>query len=126
MNCGHMCTISLYRFSGSHVQRMLVHVPMYTMYYLSVVIVLHKDVVRLCSYRVKGGGSYNILSPTLDILVNSILVISKGRNHCLIYNNCFFVTLCLYLCKENEGKNPFFFNEYLKVFNEEILIQSNK
>ena len=55
MNCGHMCTISLYRFTISHVQRMLVHVPMYTMYYLSVVLVLHKDVVRLCSYRVKGG-----------------------------------------------------------------------
>ena len=44
--------------TGSHVQRLLVHVHMYTMYYLSVVLVLHKDVVRLCSYRVKGGGSY--------------------------------------------------------------------
>ena len=51
LNCGHMCTISLYRFTSSHVQRVLVHVPMYTMYYLSVVLVLDKDVARLCSYR---------------------------------------------------------------------------
>ena len=70
MNCGHMCTISLYRFTCSHVQRMLVHVPMYTMYYLSVVLVLHKDVVRLCSYRVKGGGSYtfNLSDQSLKII----------------------------------------------------------
>ena len=53
-----MCTISLYKITGSHVQRLPVHVHMYTMYYLSVVLVLHKDVVCLCSYRVKGGGSY--------------------------------------------------------------------
>ena len=50
-NCGHMYTMSLYRFTSSHVQRVLVHVPMYTMYYLSVVLVLDKDVARLCSYR---------------------------------------------------------------------------
>ena len=50
-NCGHMYTMSLYRFTSSHVQRVLVHVPMYTMYYLSVVLVLGKDVARLCSYR---------------------------------------------------------------------------
>ena len=50
-NCGHMYTMSLYKFTSSHVQRVLVHVPMYTMYYLSVVLVLDKDVARLCSYR---------------------------------------------------------------------------
>ena len=50
-NCGHMYTMSLYRFTSSYVQRVLVHVPLYTMYYLSVVLVLDKDVARLCSYR---------------------------------------------------------------------------
>ena len=44
--------------NGSHVQRLLVHVHMYIMYFLSVVLVLGKDVIRLCSYRVKSEGSY--------------------------------------------------------------------
>ena len=57
-NCRHISTISLYIITGSHVQRLLVHVHMYTMYYLSVVLVLCKDVIRLCSYRVKSEGSY--------------------------------------------------------------------
>ena len=50
-NCSIYLYRSLYRFTSSHVQRVLVHVPMYTMYYLSVVLVLGKDVARLCSYR---------------------------------------------------------------------------
>ena len=44
--------------NGSHVHRLLVHVHMYIMYFLSVVLVLGKDVIRLCSYRVKSEGSH--------------------------------------------------------------------
>ena len=44
--------------NGSHVHRLLLHVHMYIMYFLSVVLVLDKDVIRLCSYRVKSEGSY--------------------------------------------------------------------
>ena len=44
--------------TSSHVQRLLVHVHMYTMYYLSVVLILFKDVARLCSSGVKSGKPY--------------------------------------------------------------------
>ena len=85
MNCRHTCTISLYRFTGSHVQRVLVHVHMYTMYYLSVVLVLRKDVIRLCSYRVKGGGSY--ISPHFTPPPG----FSRGENlYFISYEFCFY------------------------------------
>ena len=85
MNCGHTCTISLYRFTGSHVQRILVHVHMYTMYYLSVVLVLCKDVIRLCSYRVKSEGSY--ISPHSTPPPG----FSRGENlYFISYEFCFY------------------------------------
>ena len=55
--------------NGSHVQRLLVHVHMYTIYFLSVVLVLGKDVVRLCSYRVKSEGSYNMYNKLYQHIV---------------------------------------------------------
>ena len=53
--------------TGSHVQRLLVHVHMYTMYYLSVVLFFLQDVARFCSLGVKGGKPYTspILPPPL-------------------------------------------------------------
>ena len=47
---------SLVHMYKDYLYMFIVH--MYTMYYLSVVLVLCKDVIRLCSYRVKGEGSY--------------------------------------------------------------------
>ena len=65
-----LCTFSLYMINGSHVHRLLVHVHMYIMYFLSVVLVLGKDVIRLCSYRVKSEGSHNSYPMFLDFFFN--------------------------------------------------------
>ena len=60
-----------YMINGSHVQRLLVHVHMYTMYFLLVVLVLGKDVIRLCSYRVRSEGSY------IDFLLQNVNLYTK-------------------------------------------------
>ena len=54
----YICTEAYIGGTSSHVQRLLVHVHMYTMYYLSVVLILFKDVARLCSSGVKSGKPY--------------------------------------------------------------------
>jgi len=54
----YICTEAYIGGTSSHVQRLLVHVHMYTMYYLLVVLILFKDVARLCSSGVKSGKPY--------------------------------------------------------------------
>ena len=69
----YICTEAYIGGTSSHVQRLLVHVHMYTMYYLSVVLILFKDVARLCSSGVKSGKPYT--SPILP----HPLAFSTGR-----------------------------------------------
>jgi len=57
----YICTTAYIGGTSSHVQGLLVHVHMYTMYYLSVVLILFKDVARLCSSGVKSGKPYKSL-----------------------------------------------------------------
>ena len=77
--------------NGSHVHRLLIHVHMYIMYYLTVVLVLGKDVIRLCSYRVKSEGSH--ISPHSPL--PPPLVFLGEKNYTSYLMNFAFMVKCL-------------------------------
>ena len=81
----YICTEAYIGGTSSHVQRLLVHVHMYTMYYLSVALVLLKDVTRLCSSGVKSWKPYMRLpsefSPFIEKKVVFCLVVGGGGGY---------------------------------------------